>query len=130
MKITCPNCQGVCETEQEIAIGQHVICPFCNMKFAYGEGPVVLHKVKKFNWKMFWIIIAVVWVLTSVFQLLDRRVRRYSWNPKCPKCGWHHKFVGTDREIFDIRSAPCQRCGYIMDRSFSETSAERPSRRK
>ena len=35
MLIQCPNCNEVCETEAEIAPGQHVLCPFCNVKFSY-----------------------------------------------------------------------------------------------
>lgn len=35
MQLQCPHCKQVCETEQELAVGQHVICPFCNVKFAY-----------------------------------------------------------------------------------------------
>jgi hypothetical protein len=71
MKITCPNCREVCETEQEIQVGQHVICPFCNVKFVYGVGPVVLNKVKKFNWKKFWIILLILWVIGKIMVLLE-----------------------------------------------------------
>ena len=37
MEIVCPNCGQVCETEEEPTIGQHVLCPFCNEKFTYGD---------------------------------------------------------------------------------------------
>lgn len=36
MEIVCPNCGQICETEDELVIGQHVLCPFCNVKFTYG----------------------------------------------------------------------------------------------
>ena len=35
MQIRCPECNELCEAENEPAIGQHVICPFCGTKFAY-----------------------------------------------------------------------------------------------
>ena len=35
MQIKCPHCEGVCETDFEPEIGQHVICPFCEVKFSY-----------------------------------------------------------------------------------------------
>ena len=37
MLITCPICKQICETEQDLAVGQHVVCPFCNTKFSYAE---------------------------------------------------------------------------------------------
>ena len=36
MEIQCPNCGAVCEIDFEPAVGQHIICPFCNTKFSYG----------------------------------------------------------------------------------------------
>lgn len=41
MQIQCPNCGAECETECELIVGQHFICPFCSEKFAYdgvGQG--------------------------------------------------------------------------------------------
>lgn len=41
MQIKCPKCGTECETEGELIVGQHVICPFCSEKFAYdgaGQG--------------------------------------------------------------------------------------------
>ena len=35
MMIQCPNCDAECETEVELAPGQHVLCPFCETKFCY-----------------------------------------------------------------------------------------------
>lgn len=35
MQIKCPNCGAECETEGELIVGQHVICPYCQYKFAY-----------------------------------------------------------------------------------------------
>lgn len=35
MQITCPNCNNVCEVEEEPAIGQHLLCPLCDTKFSY-----------------------------------------------------------------------------------------------
>ena len=40
MQLHCPHCGQACETEQELALGQHVLCPFCNSKFAYRPSPV------------------------------------------------------------------------------------------
>ena len=37
MDIVCPICGQVCEAEGKPAVGQHVLCPFCNSKFTYGE---------------------------------------------------------------------------------------------
>jgi len=34
-QIKCPICGNVCESDFEVAIGQHIICPFCENKFAY-----------------------------------------------------------------------------------------------
>lgn len=38
MLIRCPDCGETCETDTDIAVGQHVVCPFCEVKFAYDEG--------------------------------------------------------------------------------------------
>lgn len=51
MQIKCPNCGAECEAECELAVGQHVICPYCQYKFAYlgfvqGIAPL-LFKAKK-----------------------------------------------------------------------------------
>lgn len=35
MEIKCPNCGQTCEADEEPAIGQHLLCPFCDMKFNY-----------------------------------------------------------------------------------------------
>lgn len=35
MQIKCPNCGAECEAECELIVGQHVICPYCQYKFAY-----------------------------------------------------------------------------------------------
>lgn len=35
MNIVCPNCGQTCETDDELVIGQHMLCPFCNIKFTY-----------------------------------------------------------------------------------------------
>lgn len=41
MQIRCPNCGNVCETDEEPAVGQHLLCPFCSKKFSYsGKGNV------------------------------------------------------------------------------------------
>lgn len=34
----CPHCGKQCETEEEIQIGQHVVCPYCERKFSYVGG--------------------------------------------------------------------------------------------
>ena len=31
----CPNCGNACEVDGELAIGQHLICPYCSEKFTY-----------------------------------------------------------------------------------------------
>lgn len=31
----CPNCGNACEVDGELAIGQHLICPYCSEMFAY-----------------------------------------------------------------------------------------------
>ena len=35
MLIQCPHCRQTCETEQNLEDGQHVVCPFCAVKFSY-----------------------------------------------------------------------------------------------
>ena len=35
MYITCPNCGQTCEVDEEPVIGQHLVCPFCEVKFCY-----------------------------------------------------------------------------------------------
>ena len=35
MEIKCPNCGQTCEVDEELAIGQYLLCPFCDMKFNY-----------------------------------------------------------------------------------------------
>lgn len=37
MQIKCPNCGNECEAECKLTVGQHVICPYCHEKFAYGR---------------------------------------------------------------------------------------------
>ena len=37
MKLQCPYCNQECETSDELADGQHVVCPFCNETFVYRE---------------------------------------------------------------------------------------------
>ena len=37
MEIVCPNCSQPCVTDDELVVGQHVLCPFCNVKFTYGD---------------------------------------------------------------------------------------------
>lgn len=37
MEITCPKCGERCEIDFEPEVGQHIICPFCEVKFSYGE---------------------------------------------------------------------------------------------
>ena len=37
MKTNCPYCGKTVETDFEVAIGQHVICPWCERKFSFGE---------------------------------------------------------------------------------------------
>ena len=38
MLIKCPNCGQSCELDEEPAIGQHLLCPFCESKFSYSGG--------------------------------------------------------------------------------------------
>lgn len=42
MILTCPLCGMEMESEVEIASGQHVICPFCEKKFSYGENSTAI----------------------------------------------------------------------------------------
>lgn len=37
MKTNCPYCGKIVATDFEVAIGQHVVCPWCERKFSYGE---------------------------------------------------------------------------------------------
>lgn len=37
MLIVCPKCGERCEIDFEPEVGQHIICPFCNQKFSYGD---------------------------------------------------------------------------------------------
>lgn len=46
MLLQCPHCKQTCETEQELVVGQHVRCPFCNEKFEYSVREVVCPKCK------------------------------------------------------------------------------------
>lgn len=36
--IRCPKCAGEMESEDDIQVGQHILCPYCGGKFAYGVG--------------------------------------------------------------------------------------------
>ena len=40
MILTCSLCGAELESDVDIAIGQHVICPFCEQKFTYGVDEV------------------------------------------------------------------------------------------
>ncbi len=35
MNISCPNCGNECQIDVEPVVGQHMLCPFCQTKFAY-----------------------------------------------------------------------------------------------
>ena len=35
MEIKCPNCGQTCEVDEEPMQGQHLLCPFCDVKFNY-----------------------------------------------------------------------------------------------
>lgn len=37
MEIQCQVCGEKCEVDFEPQVGQHIVCPFCNQKFSYGE---------------------------------------------------------------------------------------------
>ena len=37
MEIQCPKCGETCAIDFEPEVGQHIVCPFCNQKFSYGE---------------------------------------------------------------------------------------------
>ena len=37
MKVECQHCKTLIETAEEVAIGQHILCPACGKKFSYGE---------------------------------------------------------------------------------------------
>ena len=37
MQINCPSCGNTCEVDGILAIGQHLICPFCSKKFVYSD---------------------------------------------------------------------------------------------
>lgn len=37
MTIKCPHCGEICEFDSEIAVGQHIECPFCAKKFYFGQ---------------------------------------------------------------------------------------------
>ena len=37
MLIKCPSCGETAETDMDVAIGRHVICPYCEVKFTYNE---------------------------------------------------------------------------------------------
>ena len=35
MQINCPSCGNTCEVDGELAIGQHLVCPYCSEQFVY-----------------------------------------------------------------------------------------------
>ena len=35
MQIKCPKCGETCEIDFEPAVGQHIVCPYCGVKFSY-----------------------------------------------------------------------------------------------
>lgn len=37
MEIQCPMCGETCAIDFIPQVGQHIVCPFCNQKFSYGE---------------------------------------------------------------------------------------------
>ena len=47
MLIRCPDCNEECETEAELAPGQHVICPFCETRFSYAPQESTVENVAK-----------------------------------------------------------------------------------
>ena len=47
MEVTCPNCGQVGESDIEPAVGQHVLCPFCNEKFVYDRPTLAVSPTQK-----------------------------------------------------------------------------------
>lgn len=80
MLLQCPHCNQTCETEQELAVGQHVVCPFCNVKFSYGESTA---KAKKDQ--------AVLIYCPKCSRQIVWQKSRLKENSLCPHCG--HSFV-------------------------------------
>ena len=40
MELTCPYCHQICETDINLANGQHIRCPFCGEKFVFRDSPI------------------------------------------------------------------------------------------
>ena len=68
IQISCPNCKQVCESEQELAVGQHVICPFCHVKFSY-EKPFVRRTSKVQRPCILTIASAIYFILGVILML-------------------------------------------------------------
>ena len=37
LKMNCPYCGEAIEADIDVAVGQHIVCPWCERKFSYGE---------------------------------------------------------------------------------------------
>ena len=46
MEIRCPSCAQKCEVEEEPMAGQHLLCPFCGVKFNYTPQEVAIDNVR------------------------------------------------------------------------------------
>lgn len=86
MKIVCPCCGETIETDLDVVVGQHVICPACDQKFTYGRGtedPALDTKAE------------------------EAFVQKNAITTNCPHCGTEYE---ADRSDFG-RFVACEECG-------------------
>ena len=86
MKIVCPRCGEAIETDLDVVVGQHVICPACDQKFSYGRGTE-----------------DPAWVAKSE----EAFVQKNAITINCPHCGTEYE---ADRSDFG-RFVACEECG-------------------
>lgn len=70
MLIRCPNCDAECETEVELAPGQHVLCPFCETKFCYTPQETTVENAQE-----------------EMPQMAENRTEGSTIKIMCPYCG-------------------------------------------
>ena len=86
MKIVCPCCGEAIETDLDVAVGQHMICPACDQKFSYGRGTE-----------------DPAWGAKSE----EAFVQKNAITINCPHCGTEYE---ADRSDFG-RFVACEECG-------------------
>ena len=115
MIITCPNCNQECELDDEPAEGQHLLCPFCDVKFNYTPQNAAMDN------------------LNNVANVIDAKSEEYispiktscrrEVTTKCPHCGTAYE-VDESLEGDTCQCSVCNKDFVVNVMQFVEVSGE------